>query len=149
MNTNTVTTNIENTEQTTQYILDENKELVEISKDLCKPVEFPIRYKLTSAFEVFVRVNGTENYWISNYGRCVNNIRRKDKKTFYEHRTGRCHYSIHEIEKYIEKCPFKQYKNGKIKFDESKRTNVRMLSLTLTEDECKAKTALLLLGLLG
>lgn len=87
MNTNIKITNTENTEQTTQYILDENKKLVEISKELCKPVEFPISYRLSSAFEVFVRVNGTENYWISNYGRCVNNLNHKDKKTFYEHRT--------------------------------------------------------------
>ena len=41
-------------EKEVQYILNENKELVEISKDLCKPVEFPISYRLSSAFEVFV-----------------------------------------------------------------------------------------------
>lgn len=123
-------------ENEVQYILNENKELVEISKDLCKPVEFPIRYKLSSAFEVFVRVKGTENYWISNYGRCVNNLNHKDKKTFYEHRTGKRHYTVYEIEKYIGRCPFKQFKNGKIKLDESKIKTVRMLSLNLTEDEC-------------
>lgn len=138
MNTNIEITNTENAEQTTQYILDENKELVEISKELCKPVEFPIRYKLTSAFEVFVRADGTENYWISNYGRCVNNLNHKDKNTFYEHRTGKRHYSIYEIEKQIDKCPFKQLKNGKIKLDESKSKRVQMLSLDLTEDECNA-----------
>ena len=123
-------------ENEVQYILNENKELVEISKDLCKPVEFPIRYKLSSAFEIFVRVDGTENYWISNYGRCVNNLNHKDKKTFYEHRTGKRHYSIYEIEKYIGRCHFKQLKNGKIKLDESKTKVVRMLNLNLTEDEC-------------
>lgn len=138
MNTNIEITNTENTEQITQYILDENKELVEISKELCKPVDFPIRYKLTSAFEVFVRVDGTENYWISNYGRCVNNLNHKDKKTFYEHRTGKCHYTVYEIEKYIGSCPFKQFKSGKIKLDESKTKVVKMLSLNLTEDECNA-----------
>ena len=111
MNTNIEITNTENTEQATQYILDENKELVEISKELCKPVEFPISYRLSSAFEVFVRVNGTENYWISNYGRCVNNLNHKDKKTFYEHRTGKRHYTVYEIEKYIGSCPLKQFKN--------------------------------------
>lgn len=129
-------TNIENIEPATQYILDENKELVEISKELCKPVEFPISYRLSSAFEVFVRVNGTENYWISNYGRCVNNLNHKDKKTFYEHRTGKRHYTVYEIEKYIGSCPLKQFKNGKIKLDESKIKTVRMLSLNLTDDEC-------------
>ena len=138
MNTNIEITNTENIEQATQYILDENKELVEISKELCKPVEFPISYRLSSAFEVFVRVNGTENYWISNYGRCVNNLNHKDKKTFYEHRTGKRHYTVYEIEKYIGSCPLKQFKNGKIKLDESKIKTVRMLSLNLTEDECNA-----------
>lgn len=83
-----------------QYILDKNKELQEIPKDKCKPVEYPIKYKLKNAFEVFVRIDGTENYWISNYGRCVNNLNHKDKNTFYEHKQGKCHYTIFEIERY-------------------------------------------------
>ena len=83
-----------------QFILDENKELREISKDKCRPVEYPIKYKLKNAFEVFVRVDSTENYWISNYGRCVNNLNRKDKNTFYEHKQGKCHYTVFEIERY-------------------------------------------------
>ena len=89
----------ENIEQKIQYILDENGELVEIPKDKCKPVEYPIKYKLKNAFEVFVRVEGTENYWISNYGRCVNNLNHKDKNTFYAHKEGKCHYTIFEIDK--------------------------------------------------
>lgn len=97
----------ENTETKMQYILDENGELSEITKDKCKPVEYPINYKLKNAFEVFVRVDGTENYWISNYGRCVNNYlsvkNSKREKTngykFYEHKQGKCHYTIFEIEK--------------------------------------------------
>ena len=90
----------ETTESKMQFILDENKELQEISKDKCRPVEYPIKYKLKNAFEVFVRVDGTENYWISNYGRCVNNLNRKDKNTFYEHKQGKCHYTVFEIERY-------------------------------------------------
>ncbi len=86
----------ETTESKTQFILDQDGELQEISKDKCKPVEYPIKYKLKNAFEVFVRVDGTENYWISNYGRCVNNYRRKG---FYKHKEGKCHYTIFEIEK--------------------------------------------------
>lgn len=86
-----------------QFILDENRELQEISKDKCRPVEYPIKYKLKNAFEVFVRVDGTENYWISNYGRCVNNYKSKIKNPncnkFYEHKQGKCHYTIFEIEK--------------------------------------------------
>lgn len=84
-----------------QYILDENGELAEISKDKCRPVEYPIKYKLKNAFEVFVRVDGTENYWISNYGRCVNNFKHKDKNKFFEHKEGKCHYTIYEIERQI------------------------------------------------
>ena len=86
----------ETTELKMQFILDENRELQEIPKDKCKPVEYPIKYKLKNAFEVFVRVDGTENYWISNYGRCVNNYRRKG---FYKHKEGKCHYTIFDIEK--------------------------------------------------
>ncbi len=93
MNTEIIT---ETTESKMQFILDENGELTEIPKDKCKPVEYPIKYKLKNAFEVFVRVDGTENYWISNYGRCVNNYRRKG---FYKHKEGKCHYTIFEIEK--------------------------------------------------
>ena len=95
------------TETKMQYILDENGELAEITKDKCKPVEYPINYKLKNAFEVFVRVDDTENYWISNYGRCVNNYlsvknSKKDNPhgyKFYEHKQGKCHYTIFEIEK--------------------------------------------------
>ncbi len=93
MNTEIIT---ENTEVKMQYILDEHGELTEIPKDKCKPVEYPIKYKLKNAFEVFVLIDGTENYWISNYGRCVNNYRRKG---FYKHKEGKCHYTIFEIEK--------------------------------------------------
>ena len=89
----------EDTEQKMQYILDKNGELAEIPKDKCKPVEYPIKYKLKNAFEVFVRVEGTENYWISNYGRCVNNLNHKDKNTFFKHKEGKCHYTIFEIDK--------------------------------------------------
>lgn len=78
----------ENIEQKLQYILDENGELTEIPKEQCKVVEYPIKYKLKNAFEVFVRVEGTENYWISNYGRCVNNLNYKDKNRFYLHKKG-------------------------------------------------------------
>lgn len=114
---NTVT-DIENTEVKMQYILDENGELVEIPKDKCVPVEYPIKYKLKNAFEVFVRVDGTENYWISNYGRCVNNYKSKIKNPecnkFYEHKQGKCHYTIFEIER-VEK----KLRGGVIKTEEN------------------------------
>lgn len=106
MNREIIKENAETTESKIQFILDENRGLQEITKDKCKPVEYPIKYKLKNAFEVFVRVDGTENYWISNYGRCVNNYLSKKlskNKTngykFYEHKQGKCHYTIFEIEK--------------------------------------------------
>ncbi len=94
---------VETTESKMQFILEENGELQEISKDKCRIVEYPIKYKLKNAFEVFVRVDGTENYWISNYGRCVNNLNHKDKNTFYKHKEGKCHYTVFEIERYAVK----------------------------------------------
>ena len=48
------------TEEKMQYILDENKNLVEIPTTDMVPVEYPIKCKLISAFEVFVRVPQTE-----------------------------------------------------------------------------------------
>ena len=88
---------LNNTEMKMQYILDENKNLAEIPLTDMLPVEHPIKCKLISAFEVFVRVPGTENYWISNYGRGVNNYRNSDKNKFYEHKQGQCHYTVYAI----------------------------------------------------
>jgi len=81
--------------QKIQYILDENGKLKEMLKEDAIPVENPIKYKLKNAFEVFLQVPNSDNYWISNYGRCVNNYNRKDKNTFYEHKCGNVHYTIH------------------------------------------------------
>ena len=96
MNKEIITENLETTESKIQFILDENRELQEISNDKFRPVEYPIKYKLKNAFEVFVRVDGTENYWISNYGRCVNNHRAEN--SFYKHKEGKCHYTVYDIE---------------------------------------------------
>ncbi len=53
--------------------------------------------------EVFVIVNGTNNYWISNYGRLTNNLR----GNFYMHKTGYAHYTLSgskfKIETYTDK----------------------------------------------
>lgn len=120
MNTENITENLETLESKMQFILDENGELQEILKDECKTVEYPIKYKLKNAFEVFVRVDGTENYWISNYGRCVNNLNRKDKNTFYKHKEGKCHYTVFEIERYPVKNK-KEKPTGEIEVNRYKR----------------------------
>jgi hypothetical protein len=91
--------NISSVEQKIQYILDENNNLAEILKSEVKPVEIPIKYNLKNAFEVFVLIDGTENYWISNYGRCVNNLNHKKKDKYYKHKEGDVHYTIFEIER--------------------------------------------------
>lgn len=110
----------ENKKPKIQFILDENGSLQEIEKDKCMPVEYPIKYKLKNAFEVFVRVNGAENYWISNYGRCVNNLNRKDKNTFYEHKQGKCHYTIFEVERCEVPIKYKRKLTGKTKIVEKR-----------------------------
>lgn len=44
--------------------------------------------------EVFVLVNGTNNYWMSNHGRLTNNLHGK----FYMHKTGYAHYTLSGID---------------------------------------------------
>ena len=90
--------NLSGQDRKIQYILNEHGELTEFPKEKCIPVEYPIKYRVRNAFEVFVRVEYTENYWISNYGRCVNNYNRKDKNTFYIHKEGDVHYTVFEID---------------------------------------------------
>lgn len=46
--------------------------------------------KLLANDEVFVLVNNTYNYWISNYGRLINNLR----GYFYIHKLGNAHYTL-------------------------------------------------------
>lgn len=48
--------------------------------------------------EIFVLVNGTNNYWISNYGRPVNNLHGK----FYMHKTGYAHFTLSGVDKKID-----------------------------------------------
>lgn len=59
--------------------------------------------KLIANDEVFVIVNGANNYWISNYGRLTNNLR----GNFYMHKTGYAHYTLsgtaYKIETYTDK----------------------------------------------
>ena len=48
--------------------------------------------------EIFVLVNDTNNYWISNHGRTVNNLR----NNFHMHKTGYAHFTLSGIDKKIE-----------------------------------------------
>lgn len=48
--------------------------------------------------EIFVLVNDTNTYWISNQGRLVNNFR----SNFHMHKTGYAHYTLSGIDKKIE-----------------------------------------------
>lgn len=91
-------TNTEAAEKKIQYILNENGELTEMFKEDAVLVEYPIKYKLKNAFEVFVRVKNTENYWISNYGRCVNNRQCKNGN-FRIQKEGKVHYTIFEVDR--------------------------------------------------
>lgn len=127
--------NIENANSRIQFILDENCELQEISKDKCKAVEFPIKYKLKNAYEVFVRVEGTENYWISNYGRCVNNLNRKSKDKFYEHKQGKCHYTMFEVERQLVSYPLKPKCKTK-RPDKNKEKFEKCFNSNMSAEEC-------------
>lgn len=42
--------------------------------------------------EIFVKVHNTHNYWISNHGRTVNNLKGKDN--FYMYKTGNVHLTL-------------------------------------------------------
>lgn len=115
-----IETGIQDTKVKMQYILNVNGELCEIEKDKCNPVDFPIKYKLKNAFEVFVRVAGTENYWISNYGRCVNNLNHKDKNTFFEHKQGKCHYTVFGIDRIEKPIKYRGKLTGRVKIIENR-----------------------------
>lgn len=132
---NIIESNIKDTEEKIQYILDEKGELTEIPRNKCKPVEHPIKYNLKNAFEVFVRIAYTENYWISNYGRCINNLNHKDKNTFYKHKEGKCHYTIYEIEKILVSYPIVKQNNGKFKVNKTKEKTEMGLKSGISEEE--------------
>lgn len=132
MNTENIT---EDAQVKMQFILDENKELKEIPKDQCKTVKFPIKYQLNNAFEVFVRVKDTENYWISNYGRCVSNFNRNGKNIFYKHKEGKCHYTIFEIQYYITSCPTRKHKSRKGKANKNRKKMEKVFDSNTSEQE--------------
>lgn len=70
-------------------VLDGNKN-VQFAEDITEN-DNPINVKLINAFETFVQIEGTYNYWISNYGRVVNNLRNPFK--YHVHSTA-SHYTM-------------------------------------------------------
>ena len=54
--------------------------------------------KLVADDEIFIMVNGTNNYWISNHGRMVNNLHGK----FHMHKSGYVHYTLFGMESKID-----------------------------------------------
>ena len=54
--------------------------------------------KLVADDEIFIMVNGTNNYWISNHGRMVNNFHGK----FHMHKSGYVHYTLFGMESKID-----------------------------------------------
>lgn len=64
-----------------EYLTIEDKSVLDIKKAGIESV---------ADDEIFVLVRDTKNYWISNYGRLVNNLR----GNFYKHKTGNAHYTL-------------------------------------------------------
>lgn len=55
--------------------------------------------------EVFVLVNNTHNFWISNHGRLVNNLR----GYYYMHKGGNAHYTLSAYDSEGKLCPTDTY----------------------------------------
>ena len=51
-----------------------------------------VKIKPIASDEIFVQVHNTYNYWISNYGRPVNNIKGMDN--IYMYKTGNVHLTL-------------------------------------------------------
>ena len=73
--------------------------------------------ELIAKDEVFVLVNNTNNYWISNYGRLVNNLR----GTFKMHKTGYAHFTLtgtlYKIETYTDKLVAEHFLENPNQYD--------------------------------
>lgn len=80
---------IEQRKEFKEYISIADKRVLDIKKS---------GIELIADDEVFVLVNGTNNYWISNYGRMVNNLR----NNFHMHKSGYAHFTLSGIERKIE-----------------------------------------------
>lgn len=72
--------------------MDISKNILDLRKTNIEPI---------AKDEIFVQVHNTINYWISNHGRLVNNLR----KNFYLHKTGDVHWTIQAYYIGGAKCP--------------------------------------------
>lgn len=73
--------------------------------------------ELIAKDEIFVLVHNTDNYWISNYGRLVNNLR----GGFKMHKTGYAHYTLtgttHKIDTYTDKLVAEHFLENANRYD--------------------------------
>ena len=74
---------------TKMKVLDENNN-VQFTENIIEN-DNPINAKLINVFETFVQIEGIYNYWISNYGRIVNNLRNPFK---YHVHSMTDHYTV-------------------------------------------------------
>lgn len=87
--------------------------------------------------EIFVLVNGTNNYWISNHGRMTNNLR----GAFRMHKTGNVHYTLsgidyYKIETYTDKLVAEHFLENTMKYN-------RIWHLDRDKDNCFYKNLIL------
>ena len=82
-------TKLEQRKEFKEYLSIADKRVLDIKKS---------GIELIANDEIFVLVNGTNNYWISNRGRLVNNLR----GNFHMHKAGYAHYTLSGIERKIE-----------------------------------------------
>lgn len=80
---------IEQKRELKEYLSISDKRVLDIKKS---------GIELISNDEIFVLVNGTNNYWTSNHGRLTNNLHGK----FYMHKTGYAHFTLSGVDKKIE-----------------------------------------------
>ena len=86
---------IEQRREFKEYLSIEDKRVLDVKMAGIEPI---------AKDEIFVLANGTNNYWISNYGRLVNNLR----SDFHLHKTGWVHFTLfgmkgERIERYSDK----------------------------------------------
>ncbi len=87
--------------------------------------------------EVFVLVNNTYNYWISNYGRLINNLR----GYFHMHKGGNAHYTLSAYNSEGELYPTDTYCDKLVAehFLEQSDRQIRVWHIDRNKDNCHYK----------